>query len=304
MLKSLKANDDILNAIVRNRTFTDVALKKEKDSRINIKTLISAEDSIWTKTIDFGIAMFEPIARYIVKFQSDKVPVSDVYAMWSQLITEYNNLLEKNVITEPQSHQIFSIINKRKLLNGNIAQKVAYRIDPNYIGCDMHVNDAKEAVEFINNWKVTDTVVNTTILQLIDFENTVNGEVGVIPTMVANVKNKLISVLDFWKNISKLRKDWVDLTDLAIKVFSLVASSCASERNFSTLKFIHSNLRNRLKYKKIEKLVYIFANDKLLKGIENKLIEDELPNDSDNDLDVIEESEINNDINYIENNTN
>lgn len=303
MLKSLKANDDILNAIVRNRSFTDVTQKKEKDSRINIKTLISADDSVWSQTIDFGVAMFEPIARYIVKFQSDKVPISDVYAMWSQLTTEYNNLLEKNVITEPQSHQIFSIINKRKLLNGNIAQKVAYRIDPNYIGCDMDVNDAKEALEFINSWKSSNTEYNTTILQLLDFENSMNDEAGVIPTLVTNVKNKLISVLDFWKNISKLRKDWVDLTDLAIKVFSLVASSCASERNFSTLKFIHSNLRNRLKYKKVEKLVYIFANDKLLKGIEKKLIEDELPNDSDNDLDVIEENEINNITNYIENNT-
>ncbi|EGZ16398.1 hypothetical protein PHYSODRAFT_506477 [Phytophthora sojae] len=43
-------------------------------------------------------------------------------------------------------------------------------------------------------------------------------------------------------------------------MFSLVASSAASERTFSTRSFIHNKLRNALSAPKIEKLLYIKAN--------------------------------------------
>ena len=45
-------------------------------------------------------------------------------------------------------------------------------------------------------------------------------------------------------------------------LFSLVCSSAASERNFSTHAFIHSKARNRLGYGKVKMLVYIFVNTK------------------------------------------
>ncbi|ETV95085.1 hypothetical protein H310_11368 [Aphanomyces invadans] len=47
---------------------------------------------------------------------------------------------------------------------------------------------------------------------------------------------------------------------IAIKLFSMVTSSTASERNWSTMGFIHSNLRNRLNPKGIVKLTYIKSN--------------------------------------------
>ncbi len=54
--------------------------------------------------------------------------------------------------------------------------------------------------------------------------------------------------------------DWPLLQNLAQRVFSLPASSAASERNFSTFGFIHSKLRNRLDQEKVRKLVYIKTN--------------------------------------------
>jgi hAT family C-terminal dimerisation region len=41
----------------------------------------------------------------------------------------------------------------------------------------------------------------------------------------------------------------------------LVASSAASERNFSTFGFIHSKIRNCLKGDAVQKLVYIKTNN-------------------------------------------
>jgi hypothetical protein len=43
----------------------------------------------------------------------------------------------------------------------------------------------------------------------------------------------------------------------ALKVYSLAPSRAAAERNFSSMAFIHSTLRNCLSPETVEKLVYI-----------------------------------------------
>ncbi|EGZ26837.1 hypothetical protein PHYSODRAFT_421526, partial [Phytophthora sojae] len=65
------------------------------------------------------------------------------------------------------------------------------------------------------------------------------------------------SVYDFWVTTGSR---WPTLRELALNVFSLVASSAASKRTFSTRNFIHNKLRNALSAPKIEKLLYIKAN--------------------------------------------
>ncbi len=59
------------------------------------------------------------------------------------------------------------------------------------------------------------------------------------------------------------------LSKLALRLFRLVPSSSASERNFSTFSFIHTKLRNRLSSEKVEKLVFVFANSKMLRDCED-----------------------------------
>jgi hypothetical protein len=53
---------------------------------------------------------------------------------------------------------------------------------------------------------------------------------------------------------------WVDLQSVAVCLFSMATSSAASKRNFSTMGFIHSKLRNSLSAKTVEKLVFIKSN--------------------------------------------
>ncbi|KAG6967099.1 hypothetical protein JG687_00004466 [Phytophthora cactorum] len=50
------------------------------------------------------------------------------------------------------------------------------------------------------------------------------------------------------------------LRRLALRVFSFVASSAASERAFSAHDFIHSKPRNTISAPKVEKLLYIKTN--------------------------------------------
>jgi len=72
------------------------------------------------------------------------------------------------------------------------------------------------------------------------------------------VMERKVSVLKFWLSRGDV---WPHLQQLAKKIFGLVASSAASERNFSTFGFIHSKLRNSLSAAAVEKLVYIKTNN-------------------------------------------
>ncbi|KAK5785655.1 hypothetical protein PVK06_040258 [Gossypium arboreum] len=54
-----------------------------------------------------------------------------------------------------------------------------------------------------------------------------------------------------------------ELQKLAIKVLSQTTSASNFERNWSTFSYIHTKARNRLKYKKLEKLVFTYYNMRL-----------------------------------------
>ncbi|XP_078717972.1 protein mono-ADP-ribosyltransferase PARP14-like [Lampetra fluviatilis] len=53
---------------------------------------------------------------------------------------------------------------------------------------------------------------------------------------------------------------WPDYQKINVKLFTMATSSAASERNFSTVGFIHSELRNSLAPSSVEKLVYLKSN--------------------------------------------
>jgi len=65
------------------------------------------------------------------------------------------------------------------------------------------------------------------------------------------------TVLQYWLTNGC---QWAYLQSIAVHLFSMAASSAASERNFSTMGFIHSKLRNSLNAKTVEKLVFIKSN--------------------------------------------
>jgi hAT family C-terminal dimerisation region len=76
-------------------------------------------------------------------------------------------------------------------------------------------------------------------------------------TVYCMIKERKLIVFKFWLARGDV---WPNLQKLAKRVFGLVASSAASERNFSTFGFIHSKLRNSLSPEAVEKLVYIKTN--------------------------------------------
>ncbi|KAE9315464.1 hypothetical protein PR003_g18980 [Phytophthora rubi] len=70
------------------------------------------------------------------------------------------------------------------------------------------------------------------------------------------VHDKQVPVFDYWRPMRR----YPLLRQIALTVFTVAVSSAAAEQNFSTHKFIHSDVRNRLSEAHVEKLVFIFFN--------------------------------------------
>jgi hypothetical protein len=58
------------------------------------------------------------------------------------------------------------------------------------------------------------------------------------------------------------------LQKLAMRLVSQCASATGCERNWSTFAFIHTNVRNRLTYEKLHKLVYVNYNLRIQNSID------------------------------------
>ena len=72
----------------------------------------------------------------------------------------------------------------------------------------------------------------------------------------------------------------------ATRIFGLLTSSAASERNFSTMGFLHTKLRNRLSQTVVNKLVFVRTNHLLCSAQVNF----ETPSDEE-DLEIVEQSD-------------
>jgi hAT family C-terminal dimerisation region len=69
---------------------------------------------------------------------------------------------------------------------------------------------------------------------------------------------------NFWKMVST--EDSKFLRRLAMRIFATPANSVPSERAFSAQNFIHTKLRNSLHPSRVDKIVFIYMNSRVLKN--------------------------------------
>lgn len=62
----------------------------------------------------------------------------------------------------------------------------------------------------------------------------------------------------YWNTIG--RREFPALYTVAKTIVEMICSSATAERTWSTFKFIHSRLRNRLTNERVEKLVLMYCN--------------------------------------------
>ncbi|CAG8793384.1 36465_t:CDS:2, partial [Gigaspora margarita] len=236
----------------------------------------------------------EPFVKFIHELEGDVPLLSVAFFKLRQLETKIrnNNYIPTIVITE----SIRLVEHRWNDSLYNPATMAAYKLDPRYCG---EILDP-------NKW---DAPIERELIRLAGPENgdqlleELSEYVGKTDGFSANylwgsIKEKPYN----WWNLVKAR--YPVLSSIALKLLSIPASSASSERNWSSFNFVHSKLRNRLHNPRVEKIVYIYWNLRILrslkwplsvKELKNRgyLIEDDAVNLELNETNSVEENNIN-----------
>ncbi|RLO11673.1 hypothetical protein DYB28_002551 [Aphanomyces astaci] len=144
------------------------------------------------------------------------------------------------------------------------AHGVGYLMDPRFVDSGFDSMEFKEdVVDFVVNYPPSDTAPWTNSRRdalsrdLKEFQKYCLKLHSAKGWRLEELKSKKKTVAEFWMLDGQA---WPLLRELALRVFNLVASSAASERNFSMHGFIQSKKRNRLSPSTVTKLMYIKTN--------------------------------------------
>jgi hypothetical protein len=144
-----------------------------------------------------------------------------------------------------------------------VAHGLLYLLDPRHIGDKLPADSRSSLEEVLINSPIDDvTPIDDGRKEKLYIQFTVYFISATKERQVNSFRYQMLSkgsktVLQYWQTDGC---QWADLQSVAVHLFSMVTSSAASERNFSTMGFIHSKLRNSLSAKTVEKLVFIKSN--------------------------------------------
>ena len=147
---------------------------------------------------------------------------------------------------------------------------LAYVLDLVYTGKKMSLKEEDEAEALMMKTpKLNGEQLNTTEEKKLSDE--LDEFRGYAEELKTNLEVKFDSLVTrsttpiaWWSTRGK--RHFPTLADLAIRVFTCLATSAAAERSFSAMGFLHSDLRNSLSTDKVNMLTYVKMNGWRLGG--------------------------------------
>jgi hypothetical protein len=259
MFHSLLAAEGALYQLVNSRDFVTGtnAQKAERQAIVDIIT-----NNMFVLFLQKTIEILVPIDAAIVFYQSDQVPLSEVYRTF--LVKLPMSIAAMKLIAEPERDYLLHLVKKRMEFMYGDAHGIAYLLDPQYLGVGMSVETRLKIEDLIMAHSTTDSFNTppTREEQQSVYDDYTNFRISVLEMKrsesVSAEMLQSIGPLKFWLSHGD---NFPSLQRLALQVFSMVASSAASERNFSAFAHIHTKQRNRLNDAVVEKLVYIRTNN-------------------------------------------
>jgi hAT family C-terminal dimerisation region len=260
MCLSLLESERHLHAIVTARDFLQ-GTATQKAERIKVREVVTGEDFV--ENLKKALAILEPLDKLIVKYQSDKVPISDVMHDFHALPDAFMKIFLAEIIIKQQFDYLVLLSQRRFRFMYGVAHGLSYMLDPRYLGQGLPENSRASLDEALINTPADDvTTTNDDRKEKLFMQYT--------SFFISATKEKQANSFRY-QMLAKSRKtpfqywcadgcQWPDLQKIAVELFSMATSSAASERNFSTMGFIHSKLRNSLSPKTVDRLVFIKSN--------------------------------------------
>ena len=242
------------------------------------------------------ISLLAPIMVEIKKFQSDRVPVSQVFVTFCKLRIEMTRMA---FLSGAQRDFLSNIVQDRWDLLYSDCHGMAYMLDPvcyNSPEYEEYINHEADLKADIEKWiyaipmsnnagpretlsndvvpytETTPAVKRLQFRELMKFQALCRRMKDDATPLYLELTDGTMSPVDFW-NINA--REFPYLAPIAISLFNLSSSSASAERSFSAMGFIQNKLRNCLKPEKVEKLTYIKMNWRIAHAIDAPLDSDD-----------------------------
>ncbi|KAH6600482.1 hypothetical protein BASA50_002268 [Batrachochytrium salamandrivorans] len=252
--RSILAADSVLNAIVSQRDFEGNGTTKQKQQKRFIKEIITSVDFL--DYLKISIKILEPIDMFITMFQSDSVPISEVYQAFIKLPNIFSEIV--GISLEQKDFLIKLTAERLNFIYGD-AHGFGNILDPRYLGDGMDRELRSQVEDLLFAFGPDESTERKEKI----YDEYTKFRVSVLQERTADsfrfkmLKKGTKTVMQYWVSDGN---DWPVLQQVALRVFSMACSTAASERNFSTFGFIHTKLRNSLTEDNVRKLVYIKTN--------------------------------------------
>ncbi|KAJ1443313.1 Zinc finger, BED-type [Sesbania bispinosa] len=211
-------------------------------------------NDFWSKSNDI-LKVFEPIVKVLRLADGDEKPTMG-------FIYEAIDRAKQSIRQTSRYHSQYNeIIDKRWRFMHSDLHSAGYFLNPQFQYGVEHGQDVyKETFEGTNNVimkleRNMDDQIKA-LNQLMLFKETSES----FGTPQAQKAWSRMNPAEWWLVFDTCAPE---LQRLAIKILSQTTSTTNCERNWSTFSYIHTKTRNRLKYKKLQKLVFVHYNMKL-----------------------------------------
>lgn len=217
----------------------------------SVLDLIKLTD-FWTRLSTF-IKEIEFPSNVIGKLEGDDSPLSSVYHYFNQMYQKFG-----------ENRDIQYKIKKRLEFIYTPSMGLAYILTPKHAAEGSFFNQDKidimsSAEEFAS--KINPEIAGKAQEQIISFID----EMSRLPQKHKDLLFKM-TARNYWSIIGK--EKYPELYQIAKPICDMICSSATAERVWSTFRFIHSRLRNRLTNDHVRKLVFIYTNSVLLDTVD------------------------------------
>ncbi|KAH6559922.1 hypothetical protein BASA62_000076 [Batrachochytrium salamandrivorans] len=131
MCQRLLDSESHLDTISSARNFIKGTAAQQAE-RQKVKDIIT--DDQFVVKLKKALAIMIPLDRLIVKYQSDKVPISEVMPNFHALPKEFKTLLGFHIITQSEFEYLFSVAHARFLFLYETAHGLLYLLDSFLLG--------------------------------------------------------------------------------------------------------------------------------------------------------------------------
>lgn len=186
---------------------------------------------------------------FLGKLEADDAPLSLVYHYFGKLFNHYEN-----------NKTIQDKVKQRLRFLYTESMGLAYMLTPIHAAEGFYFGE--DQTDIIGYATKLAQKVNAEDVEIVGEE--MLSFVTKMSTLSAKQRDVIFKMSDknYWSIIG--RREFPALYKVAKPIIEMICSSATSERTWSTFKFVHSRLRNRLTNEKVEKLVFLYTNCVLL----------------------------------------